>query len=458
MKKIFTLLTLVASQTLFAQLTNLITFDGTGNGKSPYGNVIKEGAFLYGMTSEGGASNLGVIFKVKPDGTGYSKLLDFNGTANGSTPKGSLVSDGTNLYGMTSAGGANSIGTIFKISLTGTGYVKLLDFSATTNGSTPTGSLLLDGSTLYGVASLGGTESLGTIFSINKTGTGFTKLLDFDGTISGSSPLYSLHKMGGFLFGTTQYGGTNGNGTLFKIMPNGTGYMTLHSFNGTDGNAPDGGVTSDGTYLYGTTTAGGINTHGVLFKIKPDGTGYAKLHDFSDATSGSVPRGNPILVAGDLYGLTEGGGSSGTGVMYTFDLTSSVMTKLIDFTGFANGSRPSGALIYDGIAFYGTTRQGGSLYDGTCFKFLTGSSGIEELTDASVTVYPNPSNDIFTISTDNSVQFNEMMITTLEGKIIHSISNVSSVETINATEWTSGIYFIQLSNNTISKTIRFEKL
>jgi hypothetical protein len=90
---------------------------------------------------------MGVIFKIKPDGTGYAKLLDFAGTTNGSYPVGSLISDGAFLYGMTWGGGSGSCnfgcGTIFKIKPEGTGYLKLLDFEGTTNGSKPYGSLIL---------------------------------------------------------------------------------------------------------------------------------------------------------------------------------------------------------------------------------------------------------------------------------------------------------------------------
>ena len=135
------------------------------------------------------------------------------------------------------------------------------------------------------------------------------------------------------------------------------------------------------------------------------------------------------------------------------------MTKLVDFTGFANGSSPEGALIHDGTAFYGTTRQGGATFDGTCFKFVSGgsSAGIEELNDASANVYPNPADESFTISTDNSIQFSDLIITSVDGKIVHSKSNVSNFETINSSNWTSEIYFVQLTNSTNSKTVKIEQ-
>src|SRR5436190_1787608 len=104
-----------------AQYTKLLDFAGTANGANPIGSLFSKGTFLYGMTSNGGTNDYGTIVKIKPDGTGYSKLLDFSGVTNGRNPRGSLISDGTFLYGMTSGGGTNNIGNIFKIKPDGTG-------------------------------------------------------------------------------------------------------------------------------------------------------------------------------------------------------------------------------------------------------------------------------------------------------------------------------------------------
>ncbi|MFA5781301.1 MAG: T9SS type A sorting domain-containing protein, partial [Bacteroidales bacterium] len=80
----------------------------------PEGSLISDGTFLYGMTAYGGINDMGVIFKIKSDGTGYSRLLNFAGAANGRQPWGSLISDGTFLYGMTFYGGTYDVGTVFK--------------------------------------------------------------------------------------------------------------------------------------------------------------------------------------------------------------------------------------------------------------------------------------------------------------------------------------------------------
>ncbi|MFY9310610.1 MAG: choice-of-anchor tandem repeat GloVer-containing protein [Bacteroidia bacterium] len=253
--------------------STLLVFTDT-NGSNPLGNLIYDGTFLYGMTAHGGINNCdqygqgcGVIFKIKPDGTGYSKLHDFTITG-GNRPKGSLIYDGTFLYGMTSAGGSipcqnpHGCGVVFRIKPDGTGYTNLHDFDGITSGG-PTGSLISDGTFLYG--------SDGTIFKIKPDGTGYSQLLSFTGA-NGSNSQGSLLYDGTFLYGMTAaggaYGGTNGYGTIFRIKPDGTEYSKLFDFDGTTTGAnPIGSLISDGTHLYGMTSAGGTNNMGVIFSF-----------------------------------------------------------------------------------------------------------------------------------------------------------------------------------------------
>jgi uncharacterized repeat protein (TIGR03803 family) len=117
------------------------------------------------MTNNGGTvcSGCGTIFKIKNDGTAYSILHSFANTVDGKNPYGSLVSEGTFLYGMTTFGGTNDEGTIFKIKHDGTGYSKLQDLSSTSSFR-PSGSLISDGTFLYGMSSEGGIYNKGTIF------------------------------------------------------------------------------------------------------------------------------------------------------------------------------------------------------------------------------------------------------------------------------------------------------
>ncbi|MDP1622808.1 MAG: T9SS type A sorting domain-containing protein [Bacteroidales bacterium] len=367
MKKLLFILSFAIGGTLNAQYTRLLDFDGATTGSNPQGSLISDGIFLYGMTEYGGINNIGTIFKVMPDGTGYVKLLDFNGATNGSSPQGSLISDGTYLYGMTSLGGTNDQGTIFKIMTNGTGYVKLLDFSLTTSGRWPTGSLISDGTFLYGMTSNGGTNSKGTLFKIMTNGSGFVKLLDL--AYANAWPYGSLISDGTYLYGMTSYGGTNNMGTIFKVMTNGSGLVTLLSFDGASiGQTPQGSLFSDGTFLYGMTYFGGANSLGTLIKIKPDGTGYAKLLDFN-GTNGSQSKGSFISDGTFLYGMTGGGGTNGMGTIFKIMPNGTGYSKLLDFQSWTTGAGPGNAIIMDGTFLYGMTGGGGTNYMGTVFKF-----------------------------------------------------------------------------------------
>src|SRR5258706_5116737 len=252
------------------------------------------------MTSGGGINDYGTLFKIIPDGTGYVKLLDFDLATNGATPNGSLIYDGTYLYGMTAHGGPGNYGSIFKIMPNGTGFVNLLDLDYLNNGAYPNGSLFSVAGFLYGMTYQGGSNGWGTLFKIGTNGSGFAKLIDFDNDNTGSNPNASLTFDGTFLYGMTNGGGLNGDGTIFAIKPDGTGYSKLLDFNGANnGSFPSGSLTSVGTFLYGMTSSGGTLGDGTLFRIKPDGTGYTKLLDFND---GSYAQGSLISDGTFLYG------------------------------------------------------------------------------------------------------------------------------------------------------------
>jgi uncharacterized repeat protein (TIGR03803 family) len=126
---------------------------------------------LYGMTPKGGAHGKGVIYTLLADGSGFRVLHSFaGGTEDGGAPIGTVVTshDGQVLYGMTSRGGANDFGTIFAIKATGAGYKSLAHFKGT-NGAHPLGTpaLSFDGTTLYGMTSAGGANGRGVIFALS---------------------------------------------------------------------------------------------------------------------------------------------------------------------------------------------------------------------------------------------------------------------------------------------------
>ena len=369
-KKLHTLLVLclLAASTLHAQYTVLLDFDVAGNGGNPWGSLISDGNFLYGMTRIGGKNDLGTIFKINPDGTGYTKLLDFYGTSNGSNPHSSLISIGSALYGMTHNGGAHNLGTIFKINHDGTDYAKLMDFDGANNGRNPQGFLISDGTSLYGMTWLGGTHDLGTIFKINLDGTGYTKLMDFNGTSNGARPQGSLVTDGTSLYGMTTWGGMHDQGIIFKIDPDGTDFTKLADFGTVSGSFPRGSLISDGTFLYGMTQMGGSSNDGIIFKINPDGTDFTELLIFN-SFNGARPFGSLFSDGKFLYGMTELGGAYGYGAFFKINPDGTGYTKLIDFDNDSKGCYPLGSLISDGTYLYGMTPFCGSANVGTVFKY-----------------------------------------------------------------------------------------
>lgn len=367
-----------------AQYTQLASLTSSVNGSYPQGSLFSDGTYLYGMTSQGGANNLGTIFKILPDGTGFVKLLDFNGTSNGSYPKGSLISDGTFLYGMTSDGGIDNKGTIFKILTDGSGYVKLLDFDGSTYGSFPQASLYFDGTYLYGTTQNGGTNGIGTIFKILPNGSGFQTLKSFSGALNGLNPVSTLVSDGSYLYGITKSGGLYTKGTLFKIMPDGTNFLNIVDFN--DGALSLGSLIYEGSYLYGMTNEGGANNLGIIYKVMTDGTNYTKLMDFNHSTSGGNPNGNFVSDGNYLYAMARIGGPNNFGNIFKIKHDGTGYVKLLDFTGTINGNWPEGSLIMDNTYLYGMTTRGGNSNHGTIFKFQHCTSITANATSTSICI------------------------------------------------------------------------
>jgi uncharacterized repeat protein (TIGR03803 family) len=431
----------------YAQYTTMHSFDGALNGTYGSESLYSDGTFLYGMTQYGGVNNLGTLYKINQDGTGFVKLLDFDGTTNGSLPKGSLISDGTYLYGMTSNGGTNDLGTIFKIMPDGTGYVKLLDFSGT-NGSYPNSTLFFDGTYLYGMTAMGGANNSGTIFKLDTDGSAYQNLLDFNGA-NGAAPEGPLISDGTFLYGVTPSGGTANLGVIFKIMPDGTGYVKLRNFAGGNlGSVPRQSLVHDGTFLYGMTTYGGINNTGIIYKIMPNASGFSKIFDFTGGTDGSIPVSNLVYDGNYLFGMTNAGGANDLGTIFRILPDGNNYEKLFDFDGIANGSKPVGALLIDGAFMYGITQYGGANDVGVIFKYDKPVELTEITSEEDLSVYPNPSSGLISLSTTFKGK-TLIIVTNITGEIVYNeevqISSSSKV-TIDLSKQSNGVYLVKVGD------------
>ena len=253
--------------------------DGTGfevlvdflgdNGSSPHGFLYDDGTYLYGITTQGGTSGGGTIYKMKRDGSDFSTIYNFAILGTGNSPYGGLISDGTYLYGMTVGGGSESsyLGTVYKIKPDGTDHQILMDCLDDPNGAYPYGSLVYDGTYLYGMTNNGGEENRGTIFKIKTDGSDYQKLLDFDDD-NGAQPLGSLVLVGTTLYGMAELGGPGiYQGTLFQIETDGSGFEGLLDFDGVNtGGYPYGTLLYTNGALFGVTNSGGVNNQGVIFR------------------------------------------------------------------------------------------------------------------------------------------------------------------------------------------------
>src|SRR6476660_444902 len=195
-------------------------------GGEPHGRLTLDpnGTTLYGMTRKGGHDGLGVVFSVDTSGNNYTVLHDFTGgSCDGATSDhGYLVQVGNVLYGMTTNGGLSSNGVLFSIGTDGSNFQLLHRFGSTRNdGENPYGSLLLDGTRLYGTTANGGKHGSGTVFVINIDGTDYCRLHSFGSTHhEGTKPIDNVILLNGMLYGMTTEGGTYGQGTVFAVPMN----------------------------------------------------------------------------------------------------------------------------------------------------------------------------------------------------------------------------------------------
>jgi uncharacterized repeat protein (TIGR03803 family) len=256
-------------------------------------------------------------------------------------------------------------------------FTSLASFNGT-DGAYPYYVYLVQGTdgNFYGTASSAGANNEGTFFKVTTAGK-LTPLYNFCSLTScadGSEPAAGLVlASNGAFYGTTVYGGANGQGAVYKITPAGK-LSTLHSFNGTDGAYPYVGlIQAANGNLYGTTSGGGTDNLGTIFEITPGGK-LSSLHSFSGA-DGQYPDGRLVQgTNGNFYGMTYEGGANSGGTVFQIT-TGGKLTTLYSFTGGADGAGPVGALIQASNGkFYGTTSAGGAHSGGTVFEMAPGGT------------------------------------------------------------------------------------
>jgi len=374
-------------------------FRGGSDGSVPsVGLIADKAGNLYGTTTDGGGGSCqggcGIVFELSPAAGGRwteSVLYRFTGGNDGAVPQTGLTFDSaSNLYGTTIHGGTLGDGTVFQLTAPatsgGTRMLKVLhSFVGSTEGEYPWGSPVFDqAGNLYGPTLFGGRFGGGTIFQLAapaRAGGAWTLhvLHHFKGTNDGLDPVGALiMDSRGALYGTTYAG------TVFKEVPPATGHTawtlkTLYNFDSVLG-LSGGVLAGKNGVLYGATALGGSANEGTVFQLTPPLTrGGAwtatTLYEFAGGSDGEYPQ-NALVAdkAGNLYGVTQNGGTSGLGTVFKLTPTQHgawLKTILHNFTGGGDGSGPGAGLIFGRQgALYGTTIAGGSSDNGTVFEVV----------------------------------------------------------------------------------------
>ena len=368
--------------------TTLVNFDGTNGTGPGLAPIQGTDGNLYGGTGSGGKYSQGVLYKLTPSGTLTTlySLCEEPGCPDGESAAPEVLGIDGNFYGTTYGGGASGDGTVFKF--TQAGVLTTLHSFDGTDGEQQKHLMQSSSGTFYGTTSNGGNlnecfdTGCGTVFEMTSSGTlttlyKFCSLADcadgailFDALVQGTD---------GNFYGTTWAGGVGNGGTIFKITPTGT-LTTLYTFCAQyypycgDGSNPIKLVLGNDGNFYGTTAYGGGNGEGSVFKITPTGT-LTTLYNFCAqiaCTDGATPRdGLTLGNDGNFYSTTYYGGTDNQGTI--FEITpAGVLTTLFSFDG-TDGRYPIQHLFQStNGTFYGATDNDGSSNDGTVYSLSTG--------------------------------------------------------------------------------------
>ena len=361
--------------------TTLHSFEGS-DGAMPGATLVVSSNVIYGTTSTGGASNNGVVFSMSTNGTGYRILHAFTGGADGgqsfALASASLLLSSNTLYGTASGGGSAGNGVLFSLGTDGTRFTVLHSFSVGSAGRTnpdgmyPAGPLLLWSNTLYGTTGQGGSgrDGDGTVFALNPDGSGFRTLHSFVEGVDGDWPIVPVIPFAGKLYGATAGDPPN---TVFSVNTNGTGFKVLHDFPAYWNVA---GLLFTNSAFFGVTddSLGPSSGTDTVFRLDLDGN-FTNLHTFVFPASfltnydGFSPAWGPLaFYSNTLYGVTTVGGIASFGTVYSLKTDGSGFKVLYSFTGGDDGGNPQATVTLSGNALYGTTRLRGKYGNGTIFR------------------------------------------------------------------------------------------
>jgi uncharacterized repeat protein (TIGR03803 family) len=391
---------LVASNASGARVSSNIVLDVLSSAFAPlhaFGTVAADGVnpwgpltvglddWVYGCTRSGGLADAGVIFKINPANGEYRVLRRLSAALDGSVPLGGVIQLANgDLYGTTSAGGAFSAGTVFKIGPDGSGFAVLRHLQASGDCRNPQAPLLQgrDG-LLYGTAFNGGGFGRGGVFRIGPDGSNYSILTGFN--VASEIPRQPIAGLlegpDGAFYGCTEWGGEVDKGTVFRVTTNGA-VTVLKSFGLVAGGAeqPNGELLlASDNRLYGTAALGGTAGFGCLFRLELDGRAFDILRSFG-ITANDVREPRTGLVEtpfGALLGTTRFGGIASQGGVFQFNLDGLGYGLPHQFANTAdNGARARSPLVAGGRGtYYGATFGGGPTDQGVVFRLFISDFG-----------------------------------------------------------------------------------
>lgn len=374
-----------ASEQAWSQTYKVIhNFTAKGkDGATPYaGPILDAQGNLLGTTYLGGGFGGGAVYKLTPNGSAwtYSTLYSLKNIPDGAGPAFGSLALGANhaLLGTTEGGGF--FGTAFMVCACASREVVVHSFGTGTDGAEPIGGLVFDSAgNFYGTTLLGGDSGNGTVFEGKRSQQGWTEsvIYSFTGGTDAVNPVSGVSvDTQGNLYGTAPAGGTNGVGAIYKLSRSGSKWTetVLYSFQGLDdGQNPVGGVIVDkGGNLYGTTFDGGTNGGGTVYQLSPSSGGwnFTVLYGFTGGYGGPYNK-LTFDAQGNLYGVTNGDGANGLGAVFKLspDNTGWTLTDLHDFAGGDDGASPYGSVAVDTQGnVFGTAAVGGSDNQGLVFE------------------------------------------------------------------------------------------
>jgi uncharacterized repeat protein (TIGR03803 family) len=436
-------------------------FENDGSNAAPP-VILGSDGYLYGTTREGGLQGLGTIYRVRPDGSDYNMIRRFFTRDEGADPAGGVI-DGQDgfLYGATASGGSQNFGTIYKLRYDGSEFAVMYNIRTnrpnTTSPRDPTSitaSLTMDtNGWLYGVGTTNGSAGRGGVFRAHKDGTLFTNLHNF---IVGEArrPVGGLRlALDGRLWGTTENGGANDSGVLYRLNTDGTGFQILRAFGGTnDGANPSAPLwQAAGGIFYGTTFGGGTNNFGTVFRYNPVNSNYTVLHHFGAGTDGRRPSAGLVETSdGTLVGATRFGGSGAAGqqlgTLYKLNKDGTAYEVLRSFTGESGDGESVFSTLTKGLgdAFFGTTSIGGNRDLGTVFSFTLGGTLPPPTIIAPPTSFISAPGGVVTLAVQASGTLPLSYQWFFRGIAIDGATNTTLTLTNTATD--AGAYTVRITN------------